>query len=220
MATYSPRFYVLPRVPALPQPEALPRLVTLGNPRLAQPSAPVDPARIPEQAFQQQLATPHWVMMQQRSMGIAAPQVGWFDRHFVMILPKEQRQGGNGDEAEVVHWINPEIVSHSEEQAWCWEGCLSVPGFRGWVRRPWAIGVRVLDAQGSLQEKEYGGWEARSFLHEFDHLEGLLFPYRVANPRHVVRDEELEQRGTWPKNWPAPGAARQPFGVPLREGGR
>ena len=107
------------------------------------------------------------------------------------------------DGAAVVFWINPELVWTSPQHAWCWEGCLSVPGFRGWVRRPAALRVRGLGADGAPQEREYDGWEARSFQHEFDHLDGVLFPQRLADLRHLVRDEELTNRERWPADWPA-----------------
>jgi peptide deformylase len=183
----------------------LPPLVTMGDPRLAGVSAPVEPARIATPAFQRRLALLRVGLEAHGANGIAAPQLGWFERCFVMRDPS-----GSG---ALVTWINPEIVSAAPEQVWYWEGCLSVPGYKGLMGRSAAIAVRGLDAWGVPLSREFRGWEAHLFQHEFDHLDGILFPYRAADPRHVVRAEELERRGQWPPDWPAPGARDAPIRV-------
>ena len=58
-------------------------------------------------------------------------------------------------------WVNPEITWSSEETSWMWEGCLSVPGMRGWVQRPREIRMRGLDEQGNAQEVNVQGLAAR-----------------------------------------------------------
>ncbi|HKJ00768.1 MAG TPA: peptide deformylase [bacterium] len=188
----------------------IPPLVTMGDPRLAQPSAPVDLARIATPEFQAQLHTLTHALVEYLGIGIAAPQVGWFERFFLMLL---EREGPDDEpEQELQVWINPEIVSTSEEHAWAWEGCLSVPGLRGWVRRPAAVAVRGYNARGEQVSAEFRGWEARVFQHEYDHLDGMLFPYRVADAHHLVMTPLLEQRESWPADWPAPGARDAPLG--------
>lgn len=189
----------------------LPPLVTLGDPRLAQPSAPVDPAEITSPAFQERLALLRVGLEHHGANGIAAPQLGWFERFFLMRDP-----GGTGS---VVTWINPEIVQAGEELLWTWEGCLSVPGYKGYIARPTPLAVRGYDERGQAVSREFTGWEAHLFGHEYDHLDGVLFPYRAADPRHVVRAEELERRDTWPPDWPAPGARDAPIRV-IREPGQ
>ncbi|MEE8396178.1 MAG: peptide deformylase, partial [bacterium] len=63
----------------------------------------------------------------------------------------------------------------------------------------------------------YEGWDARVFQHEHDHLEGILFPYRAADPRHLVTLEELGHRQDWPADWPAPGARDAEMGTVTAE---
>lgn len=181
----------------------VPPIVTLGNPRLAQPSAPVDPARIATPEFQERLAILEKALHEHGANGVAAPQLGWFERFFVMRDPS-----GSG---KLVFWINPEVEMQSEELVWYWEGCLSVPGYKAFIGRPSAIAVRGLDAEGAPLAREFRDWEAHLFQHEFDHLDGLLFPYRVADPRHLVTAEELERREDWPPDWPAPGGRDAPI---------
>jgi peptide deformylase len=184
---------------------ALPRIVTLGNPRLARPSDPVDPRRIGTAAFQEMLALLEEALRLHGANGVAAPQLGWFERLFVMKDP-----AGSG---RLVYWINPEVAMASEERVWYWEGCLSVPGYKAFVGRAAAIAVRGLDERGEPLSREFKGWEAHLFQHEYDHLDGMLFPYRIADPRHMVTAEELERRGEWPRDWPAPGGRDAPIRV-------
>lgn len=188
----------------------IPPLVTLGHPRLAQRSAAVPLTLVPNAEFQERLRTLHAAMDAYRGIGIAAPQIGWFERFFLMGIVHEHEDAE--PELELQFWINPEIVASSGERCWAWEGCLSVPGLRGWIRRPAAVAVRGYDEKGKRIGREYTGWPARVFQHEHDHLDGMLFPYRAEDPRHIVTLEELARREAWPDDWPAPGAARAPFG--------
>ncbi len=188
----------------------LPPLLTLGNPLLARPARPVAPEEIPTEEFQEKLGLLKDAMAAYEGIGIAAPQVGWDQRFFLMTLGEPGVGGEPEQETEV--WINPELHRIGEELNWAWEGCLSVPGLRGWIHRPAAIAVKGLDARGGEIGRELDGWEARVFQHEYDHLEGLLFPYRALDPRHIVTLEELERRADWPAGWPAPGARDAPMG--------
>ncbi|MBI4083430.1 MAG: peptide deformylase [Candidatus Lambdaproteobacteria bacterium] len=198
---------------------SLPPLVTLGNPRLAQPSRAVAPGRIAMPEFQARLEVLHLALVEYEGIGIAAPQIGWFERVFLMGEPRTKPGEGTDDGYDIRVWINPEIVSASAELCWAWEGCLSVPGLRGWIRRPAAVAVRGLDSHGRPLSRELAGWPARVFQHEFDHLEGLLFPYRALDPRHVVTLQELAAREGWPEGWPAPGARSAPLGQVVPEQG-
>ncbi len=196
----------------------LPRLVTLGDARLARPCPPVAVAEIAGASFQAQLEVLAACMDAYLGIGIAGPQIGWFERVFLMTVePPGEKEEGMSEAAEQQFWINPEVVWQSEAQAWAWEGCLSVPGLRGWIRRPLAVTARGLEQNGEPVSREFTGWNARLFQHEFDHLEGMLFPYRVADPRHLVTLEALEQREHWPPGWPAPGAGETEIGVVLPE---
>ena len=97
-------------------------------------------------------------------VGIAAPQVGIMRRMFI----------AEPEPGEVYYMINPEILemSGSEEAE---EGCLSVPGFRGIVERPQFIEVEYFDRAGEKHRVQAEGYFARVFLHEMDHLDGILF---------------------------------------------
>ncbi len=97
-------------------------------------------------------------------VGLAAPQVGILRRIVVVEV----------EPGEVYELINPKIIAYSGEQDGQ-EGCLSVPGRWGMVKRPMHVTVRALNRKG--EEVEITGHEllARCFCHELDHLDGILY---------------------------------------------
>lgn len=104
-------------------------------------------------------------MYDAEGVGLAAPQIGILKRVIVVDV---------GDENGLIELINPQIASTEGEQFGA-EGCLSIPGYRGDVRRAMTVTVKGLDRNGN--EVEYTGSEllARAFQHEIDHLNGVLY---------------------------------------------
>ena len=115
-------------------------------------------------------------------VGLAAPQVGFSIRLFVMDA---------GDGPRIV--VNPEILEMSEEKLEGEEGCLSIPDVFEYVERSKSVKVRYLDTLGNVHEETLEGYPARVFQHEYDHLEGILFIDRL-NPvkRALLRGKLLE----------------------------
>ena len=118
-------------------------------------------------------------------VGLAAPQVGIL-RRAVLVLETNVPEG---EEEYIIELINPEIVSVSGEQEGP-EGCLSVPGVFGWVKRPERVKVRAQNRYGETFEVEGEGLTARAFCHEIDHLEGVLFTEQAD---HIMSEEELNE---------------------------
>ena len=110
-------------------------------------------------------------------VGLAAPQVGIL-RRVVLV--------DTGD--EIIELINPELVETSGEQEGA-EGCLSVPGKYGWVKRPYYATVRAQDRDGNWYEAEGEELIARCFCHELDHLDGILYTQVMDR---FLTPEELE----------------------------
>lgn len=110
-------------------------------------------------------------------VGLAAPQVGILRRIVVIEV----------NEGEVLELINPKIVESSGQQNGI-EGCLSVPGKQGLVKRPAYVRVEALDRNG--ERKTYEGTEllARCFCHELDHLDGILYVDKAK--KFLYPDEE------------------------------
>ena len=110
-------------------------------------------------------------------VGLAAPQVGVLRRLFVVDTGEE-----------VLECVNPEIIETSGEQVGA-EGCLSVPGKYGIVRRPNVVKIRAQDRDGEWFEAEGEELIARCFCHEYDHLDGKLYT-EIAE--HMLTQSELE----------------------------
>ena len=109
--------------------------------------------------------------------GLAAPQVGILRRVVVVDV-------GDG----LIELVNPEIVAQDGEQDGP-EGCLSVPGKWGMVKRPNVVRVRAQDRNGQWFETEGQELTARCFCHELDHLDGHLYTEKVSR---FLTEEEIE----------------------------
>lgn len=118
-------------------------------------------------------------------VGLAAPQVGVL-RRAVLVLDVEKE--GEAEE-QLIELINPEIIEADGEQTGA-EGCLSVPGVWGIVKRPNHVKVRAQDRYGNWFFAEGSGLTARAFCHEIDHLEGHLF---TEFAEKILTEEEMEE---------------------------
>lgn len=125
-----------------------------------------------------------------QGVGIAAPQVGRSIRMFVMA-PRPNPRYPDAPLVEPFAVINPAILSASAEMETGWEGCLSVPGFRAQVPRHLEVDVAYTDRLGNEVTTRFSGFLARLFQHEFDHLEGILYPERLAQGSALVTLDEF-----------------------------
>ena len=119
-------------------------------------------------------------LIESGGVGLAAPQVGILRRVFLVDVGMEEN--------EIVEFINPEIIETDGEQVGP-EGCLSVPGKYGLVKRPYYAKVRAQDRNGDWYEAEGEEIIARCFCHELDHLDGIV--YTEVMERFLL-DEELD----------------------------
>lgn len=107
-------------------------------------------------------------MREADGVGLAAPQVGVMKRIFVC------RPELDKFEQEYV-MINPEIIEKEGEQESA-EGCLSVPGYIGMLKRPERVKLRAMNLDGEIKEYEFSGFAATCIMHENDHLDGVVYP--------------------------------------------
>ena len=103
-------------------------------------------------------------------VGLAAPQVGIL-RRAVIVVPDPEKD-------DMIELVNPEIVAQEGEEDGL-EGCLSIPGMWGYVKRPTWVRVRAQDREGGWFETEGAGMAARCFCHELEHLEGHMYDEHV-----------------------------------------
>jgi len=128
-----------------------------------------------------------FTMRQASGIGLAANQVGWNGKLFVIDLSPVE---GFEDHKPVV-MINPEIVEKSDELVIFEEGCLSLPFIRAEVERPESIVIRYYDTDEKEHEIEADDWFARVIQHEYDHLLGKMIPDRVTPDLKKKMQKEL-----------------------------
>jgi peptide deformylase len=125
-------------------------------------------------------------MFANEGMGLSANQVGIRTRVFVMGSKL------NPDLAQAC--FNPIVVENTNEIDDLSEGCLSFPGIYVKVKRPKKILVRWQNAKGEWQESELDGYNCKCFLHELDHLEGIVFQDRVSSLKWALATKKVNKR--------------------------
>ena len=109
-------------------------------------------------------------MTHYEGVGLSANQIGIGERVFIMML--------NMETEETITCFNPRIIKRYEDDVWCEEGCLSFPDEIINIQRPNRIIVKYEDEDKKDHKIKLSGMAARVFLHEFDHLEGIVFTQR------------------------------------------
>lgn len=160
---------------------ALRKILTQGDPALGKVCRPVE-------KFDRRL---HFLiddlketLEESGGVGLAAPQVGIL-RRVVIVMDAED---------QMIELVNPEIIHEEGEQDGL-EGCLSVPGMYGKVKRPYSVTVRAQDRDGNFFEVSGEEMVARCFCHETEHLDGHLFVEHTDRLYTVEELEEMEENG-------------------------
>ena len=112
-------------------------------------------------------------------VGLAAPQVGILRR--IVVIEKE--------DGTILELVNPEIIDTQGEQEGL-EGCLSLPGIWGVVKRPMTVTVKAMDRNGNVFTDTDSGLIGRCFVQECEHLDGILFVDRASK---ILTEEELQR---------------------------
>jgi peptide deformylase len=129
------------------------------------------------------------LMYAAEGVGLAAPQVGYSERFFVMDASPEHDSP--------LAMVNPEILERRGQDS-AEEGCLCIPGVRGKVKRSAWIRVRYFDENGAAHESEMDDLAARVFQHETDHLDGVLFIDRLSTVKRLsIRKALRELEAKW-----------------------
>ena len=174
---------------------AILKIARMGHPVLATPARAVSDPRAPE--IRHLVNDMVETMIDANGAGLAAPQVHVPLRIVVFQAPEGRTDPGLSEAERFDHTapltvlINPEIEILSQDPEGGWEGCLSVPGLRGWVERPAHIRYRGLGADGQPIERTARGFHARVVQHEVDHLDGRLYPGRMADLSKLIFESEI-----------------------------
>jgi len=151
-------------------------VLRMGDPRLLRVAQPVADFGSPE--LRALLLDMRDTMAHLNGAGLAAPQIGVDLRVVIFGGASNPRYPEAPAVADTV-LINPQLVALSDEEEEGWEGCLSVPGLRGWVPRWSKLRYAGFDADGRRFERTVDGFHARVVQHECDHLDGILYPMRL-----------------------------------------
>ncbi|MBX9810909.1 MAG: peptide deformylase [Burkholderiales bacterium] len=163
-------------------------VLRMGDPRLLEPSKPVEKFDTPE--LHALLADMQDTMRSLDGAGLAAPQIGVGLQVVIFGIDHNPRY----PDAETVPQtvlINPTLAAIDEELEEGWEGCLSVPGMRGLVPRYKNLRYRGFDQYGKAIDRTVSGFHARVVQHECDHLAGILYPMRIRDLRNFGFTREL-----------------------------
>jgi peptide deformylase len=151
-------------------------VLRMGDPLLLQKAAPVERFDTPElHALIQDM----WDTMEAMDgAGIAAPQIGVSLRVAIFGVGKNPRYP-DAEQVPYTVLINPVLTPIGETMEDGWEGCLSVPGMRGVVPRYVRLHYTGFDQYGKSIDRMVSGFHARVVQHEYDHLDGILYPMRI-----------------------------------------
>ena len=151
-------------------------ILKMGDPRLLRVAQPV--TNFGTAALDDLIADMKDTMLAANGAGLAAPQIG-VDLQLVIFGFERNQRSPDAPPVPLTVLINPLITPLSADETGGWEGCLSVPGLRGWVPRWSRIRYTGVDAQGRVIDREVEGFHATVVQHECDHLIGRLFPTRM-----------------------------------------
>lgn len=168
-------------------------IIRMGHPILRQVAE-----KVPLEAIQtdemKTLVSDMWETMEKaEGMGLAAPQIAKSIQLSVIEIPEHSTRYDVKHPSEKYVIFNPVVTPLTEEKAGLWEGCLSLPGLRGYVPRPIKIQVDYYDEEAKPQQLILEDFLAIVFQHEIDHLNGILFVDRLDDMKHLSYEEEFAQ---------------------------
>lgn len=165
-------------------------ILRMGDTRLAERAAEVRRLDTPE--LHALVADLYDTMSEANGAGLAAPQIGVGLR--VVVFGSDGNNPRYPDAGPVPETVlvNPVVTPLSDEIEEGWEGCLSLPGLRGWVPRFTKVRYEGFDAFGNAIDRSVEGFHARVVQHECDHLDGVLYPMRMKDMSRFGFADELE----------------------------
>ncbi|GAB3116251.1 peptide deformylase [Novispirillum itersonii] len=167
---------------------AILKIARMGHPVLRSAAQPVEDPTSPE--IRRLVADMQDTLRDAGGVGLAAPQVYVPLRIVIFFAPPDRN---NGVAVPMTTLINPVIEAIGDDLADQVEGCLSLPGMAGKVRRPAAVRYRGVDLDNAPVDVQAYGFHARVVQHEVDHLDGILYPMRMTDLTTFGFVEELRK---------------------------
>ena len=167
------------------------QIIKMGNPLLREVADEFTPEEI-KSAETKILLEDMWDSLTAvGGIGLAAPQIGISKQLTVIKLSEESDRYPDMEDTEAFVIFNPKITVLDETEQGFWEGCLSVPGLRGFVERPRSIRVDYLDENAESMYVEVEDFLATVFQHELDHLIGKLYVDRMKDITTLMFEDEM-----------------------------
>jgi peptide deformylase len=170
---------------------AVRRIIRMGHPTLRQRSRDLTEAELASPEIRVLVDDMIDTLHDYGGIGLAAPQVNEPYRLAIIEIPGGHTRYGDIPAMPLRVFANPRIEVLDPATAGYWEGCLSVPGLRGYVERPQHIRVSALDLEGTPVTLTLEGFPATVFQHEFDHLDGKLYIDHIEDTTKLVFEEEF-----------------------------
>ncbi len=170
---------------------AVRKIIRMGHPNLRVPAQPVAAEFIGSEQCTRLLADMYDTLHDYGGVGLAAPQIDESLRLAIVELPGGPTRYGEVEALPLTVFFNPKIEVLNPATAGNWEGCLSVPGMRGYVERPQHVRVDYTDVNAQPATLELRGFAATVVQHEFDHLDGKLYIDRITDRTKIAFDEEF-----------------------------
>ena len=170
---------------------AIHQIIKMGNPILREVSRELTNEEIHSKEIKNLISDMWETMEHAGGIGLAAPQIAIPLQLTVIRVPKDSERYPESEESDEFVIFNPKITYLTEETQGFWEGCLSVPGLRGFVERPKKIRVDYLDQEAKPQSIELDDFLATVFQHELDHLIGKLYVDRMKDITTLMYEDAM-----------------------------
>jgi peptide deformylase len=165
-------------------------VIRMGHPTLRKIANTVSMDEIHTPEFKELLVDMYDTMKVEGGIGIAAPQINVSKQVALIELPENNERYGDLEGSPLMIIINPELKILTQEHQGFWEGCLSVPGLRGFVERPKQIQIDFLNEFGEKKQIVAEDFLATVYQHELDHLFGKLYIDRITDTTKISFNEE------------------------------
>jgi len=174
---------------------AVKEIIRMGHPTLRLPAEPYPIEKIGSDECHELIEDLRDTLAAAGGIGLAAPQIDVPVQVAVLDIPAGPTRYGDLSAVPFSVYINPKLTVLDESRAGYWEGCLSVPGLRGYVVRPQRVKVEFIDLDANEQSLIAEGFTATVFQHEFDHLASKLYIDHISDTRLLVFEDQFVEHG-------------------------
>ena len=172
---------------------AVRKIIRMGHPTLRKVARPLSDSEILSDEISRLVSDMSDTLHDYGGIGLAAPQVNESVRLALIEIPSAGSRYGDLESLPLTVFVNPKVFILDSPHEGFWEGCLSIPGLRGWVERPQHVRVDYKDLKLREHSLEFKGFQATVIQHEFDHLDGVLYVDRMTDMKQLLFEEEFER---------------------------